>query len=980
MTRQPATPRFEGGLGIVYLCGERTNGRMVIHDELLGKKIKGIYGAYSQFVALTDAWGLNWPQSERTAAIMLEQEAVTDALQDVKIQRVAFGRHHRVALSLDGQLFSWGARDSELQHGELGQIRKCSSGGCSSKTSSTASLMATTPEQSDGSGISGAAALCGLQRVHVSSELVFTKIACGRAHSAALTSSGDLYTWGRNFEGQLGQFSSTLPHDRDRLLNGICAWPKYVSVLLNKALVVDVCCGEAFTIVLLQDGAIYRMGERFTGTTRHPEMQGTSARPQLLLAHGGDGAGFVSIASGFSHALAVTSSGDLYAWGLNTYGQLGYGDRQIDSVAIPTQAVESSERWHSVFAGGNYSAALNMNGQLFTWGNNRDGQLGHEEDPDATNQSSQCEFVPRPVVALASALLTSVVCCQRNLFAFAPTNVSSLSPKCGELAGGYELRIRGSGFWASEDLTVRFIPLTEGRLPRGSLGVYHEATHEIVCQVPKFTLPGPFAVEVAMNGKHFTTNGYVFEAFARPRVTAVSIHETRLDGGEPAFMKIIGTVPSSCVQPLVRFVPEDTQIQPITMNGSFEIVSPPTTEGAKASDHTACLLHFETPSFSSKTEIIRCTMELSYNDGLHFHPVVVASDDAAAASSSVAEALESAPHVVHFHDARMLGLHPNSIHVPSLPQMIGVDIHHLLSNGAKPIVTLQVERKEDIDTTSNEKSRLVARATLRIQSIKGNRIMCVIPPLADWEAISLHHDAKPEVPDKRRKRSTLTSSAPSNPSDWWLQMPRLGFEVQLLVSINSGKSHLPALNAHVSTLYAVTALGNLLSAFPSTGVLSGGTQVSIAADFLSFETQDAAVALEWQGKRIQVPAKCVSQVDAEKPNGNGMENELRVVFETPALPFANDLETIAAVGEGLVLAAREEADLFVALDGVHFASTSVQFTYCPDPVLLELSPIEALPGTPITLRGERLVSTASACVKLTIQSTGVEMVSLSCRN
>lgn len=970
MTRQSVTPRYESGLGIVYLCGQRTNGRVVIDDELLGKKIKGIYGAYSQFVALTDAWGLNWSQSERSAAVMLEQEAVTEALQDVKIQRIAFGRNHRIALSLDGQLYSWGARDSKLQHGELGQIRKCTSGGNSSKPSSTASLLAT-PKQIDGSEISGAAALCGLQRVHVSTELVFTKIACGSAHSAALTSTGDLYTWGRNFEGQLGQFSSTLPRDRDRLLNGICAWPKYVSVLLNKPVVVDVCCGQAFTIVLLQDGSIYRMGERFTGTTRHPEMQGICAKPQLLLARGNDGAGFVCIASGFSHALAVTSSGDLYSWGLNTYGQLGYGDRQIDSISIPTHAVESSGQWRSVFAGGNYSAALNMNGQLFTWGNNCDGQLGHERDLD-TNQPSRCEFAPKPVAALEFALLTSVVCCQRNLFAFAPTNVSSLSPKCGELSGGYELRIRGSGFWSSEDLTVRFIPLTEGRLPRGSLGVYHEATHEIVCQVPKFALPGPFAVEVAMKGKHFTTNGHVFEAFARPHVTEISIHETRLDGGERAFLKIIGAVPCSCVQPLVRFVPDPSsivQIQPIIMNGSFETLELSASDNAKLTDN-ACLLHFETPNFSFKTEIICCAIELSYNDGLHFHPVIVVSDDAAA--SSVMEALDSGPHVVQFHDARVLGCHPNSIHVPSLPQLIAVDVHHLLSNGIIQAVVLQVEKTD----SNNSENRLVARASLLIQSINDNCIICVVPPLAEWEAIPLYHNTKPEVPDKRRKRSTLTTSVSVHPKDWWLQMPRSGFEVQLLVSMNSGKSYLPASSPHASKLYAVTFLGNILSAFPSTGVVSGGTQVSIAADFLNFETQDAVVGLEWQGKRTQVPAKCVRRVDTEKIGESDMDNELRVVFETPSLPFSNDLETITAVDEGLVLAAREEVDLFLALDGVHFASTSVKFTYCPDPALVELSPNEALPGTSMTLKGERLVATTTTCVKLIIQSTGIELVSV----
>lgn len=138
----------------------------------------------------------------------------------------------------------------------------------------------------------------------------------------------------------------------------------------------------------------------------------------------------------------------------------------------------------------------------------------------------------------------------------APTHIVGVSPLSGETTGGYELHIKGSELWASEDLTVRFIPLTGGRLRRGSLRVYNKATQEAVCQVPKFSLAGEFAVEVAMNGKHFTTNGHTFSAFKRPLITQVSIYESRLEGGEDAFIVLEGNLPTKNGQePIIRFIP-----------------------------------------------------------------------------------------------------------------------------------------------------------------------------------------------------------------------------------------------------------------------------------------------------------------------------------------------------------------------------------------------------------------------------------------
>lgn len=78
-------------------------------------------------------------------------------------------------------------------------------------------------------------------------------------------------------------------------------------------------------------------------------------------------------ACGTSHSLAVTSNGELYAWGRNVYGQLGVGDNTDRS--SPTRVGTDSD-WVSVKAGNYHSIAIKENGQIYSWGLNNLNQCG----------------------------------------------------------------------------------------------------------------------------------------------------------------------------------------------------------------------------------------------------------------------------------------------------------------------------------------------------------------------------------------------------------------------------------------------------------------------------------------------------------------------------------------------------------------------------------------------------------------------------
>jgi alpha-tubulin suppressor-like RCC1 family protein len=97
----------------------------------------------------------------------------------------------------------------------------------------------------------------------------------------------------------------------------------------------------------------------------------------------------VAISAGAFHSLAISTSGNLYAWGDNSSGQVGTSTGLFAQATSPIQ-VGSAKNWRSLSAhGSNSSAAVNTNNQLYAWGSNTYGQLGLG---DTTNRSSPIQI------------------------------------------------------------------------------------------------------------------------------------------------------------------------------------------------------------------------------------------------------------------------------------------------------------------------------------------------------------------------------------------------------------------------------------------------------------------------------------------------------------------------------------------------------------------------------------------------------------
>ena len=144
------------------------------------------------------------------------------------------------------------------------------------------------------------------------------EISAGSEHSAALTSDGGLYCWGSNAKGQCGlgkgvPFMTVLT-------------PKFVASFLGVS-IKRVSCGARFTAAVTTEGEVWTWGEGQCGQLgcgRHTKkMTPQLAAPKSLSS---DNNGFVDVQCGWSHCLALSNNKEIFAWGLNAHGQLGLGD------------------------------------------------------------------------------------------------------------------------------------------------------------------------------------------------------------------------------------------------------------------------------------------------------------------------------------------------------------------------------------------------------------------------------------------------------------------------------------------------------------------------------------------------------------------------------------------------------------------------------------------------------------------------------
>eukprot|EP00164_Ancoracysta_twista_P000517 GFYU01000691.1.p1 GENE.GFYU01000691.1~~GFYU01000691.1.p1 ORF type:complete len:497 (+),score=83.72 GFYU01000691.1:141-1631(+) len=220
---------------------------------------------------------------------------LVDEMARCKVKEIACGGTHNVALSDGGDVYTWGCGwGGRLGHGDT-------------KDHFKPRRIATVPN---------------FHVLQVSVGYCKAVTNCeGLSHVAAVTSRGELFTWGWGVCGQLGHGDRT-----DQWV------PKRVEELLGK-FIVQVACGATHTVALTDNGAVYTWGWGKYGQLGHGNRKDYFVPTPIKALRGQD---IVQVACGHYHSVAVTRNGEVYTWGWGQCGQLGHGfvlGRQQEQIA-----------------------------------------------------------------------------------------------------------------------------------------------------------------------------------------------------------------------------------------------------------------------------------------------------------------------------------------------------------------------------------------------------------------------------------------------------------------------------------------------------------------------------------------------------------------------------------------------------------------------------------------------------------------------
>jgi len=216
-----------------------------------------------------------------------------------------------------------------------------------------------------------------------------TGIASGQFHGIALTSDG-LYQWGDGV---------SIPMKVD--------FPAPVTKVISAA-------GGAYFSLALTDDGIYAWGGNSSGQLGNGTL--TDSAIPVKVEFPASVTVVMAIAAGSYHSMAITDDG-LYTWGSNGGGQLGDGTRINRTVPVKALFPLTVNAFFAMSGGGYHSLAVTDQG-VFAWGNNTFGQLG-TGGPDSVFPAKvlfTSKAMPSTVTAVAAGFWHSLAIGDGNSF------------------------------------------------------------------------------------------------------------------------------------------------------------------------------------------------------------------------------------------------------------------------------------------------------------------------------------------------------------------------------------------------------------------------------------------------------------------------------------------------------------------------------------------------------------------------------------
>lgn len=205
----------------------------------------------------------------------------------------------------------------------------------------------------------------------------------------------DVLSWGCNAEGEAGHPGGPSEVPEPRVLE-----------VLRGAGIVAIASANYHTLALSRDGNVWAWGKNGWGQCGVDSVTAT-VLPTLVKFPSTDRGPVVitQVACGGYHSLALSAAGPVYAWGRNTFGQLGIGSTA--QLAAPASIDELTDKGIvQVRAGRSFSVALDERGQVYSWGLGVHGQLGHGNNNNLV--------LPTVIASLAASSFALLQCGNRH--------------------------------------------------------------------------------------------------------------------------------------------------------------------------------------------------------------------------------------------------------------------------------------------------------------------------------------------------------------------------------------------------------------------------------------------------------------------------------------------------------------------------------------------------------------------------------------
>eukprot|EP00118_Oscarella_pearsei_P012776 m.96474 g.96474 ORF g.96474 m.96474 type:complete len:1516 (+) comp36911_c0_seq7:44-4591(+) len=333
-------------------------------------------------------------------------------MMGTRVLAVSCGAEHTIALCTDG-VYTWGSS----KHGQLGlgdtrsqtrpvRVAELTDKVCLAVVCGQYHSLALTQDRktwSWGWNVHGQLGLGHVEDMltpaHIKTLDMYNvlKMAAGCHHSVVLTAKGRVLTFGSNFLGQLG-----LGDLRK------CSTPRLIGGLENVYLI---GCGLVHTVAVSKDQRLYSWGRRMQPPPQYdrsrqerrkrppgypPKTSYNNLAPSQVSCE--VDSKMIQICSGACHCLLVTEAGNVYAWGANDCGQLGW-ETQSGIYAIqqkPKPVNSLGKRTRLVACGDQFTVALDADNHVWVWGREDEGQLGMELK--SISNGSNCKLVAKPTL------------------------------------------------------------------------------------------------------------------------------------------------------------------------------------------------------------------------------------------------------------------------------------------------------------------------------------------------------------------------------------------------------------------------------------------------------------------------------------------------------------------------------------------------------------------------------------------------------